>query len=212
MHYNPAKELFLGCDASPYGVGAVLSHRIADRSMKPIAYASRLLNPAEKRYSQLDKEGLAIVFGVKKFHHYLFGRTFTICSDHKPLQHLFSESRPIPQLASARIQRWALTLTHMTTPLSSTQALRWAMLIPSVSCPFQKPQLRCLYQVRLFPHGNIVHLTFSPCITRSLHPNAEFQLLKPPVWPRFSNSNHCIYIRCHLVSLSVKAATKTLPI
>ena len=69
--------------------------------MKPIAYASRSLNPAEKRYSQLDKEGLAIVFGVKKFHHYLFGRTFTICSDHKPLQHLFSASHPIPQLASA---------------------------------------------------------------------------------------------------------------
>ena len=110
-HYDPAQELFLDCDASPYGVGAVLSHRMADRSMKPIAYASRSLHPAEKRYSQLDKESLAIVFGVKKFHHYLFGRTFTICSDHKHLQHLFSASRPIPQLASARIQRWALTLS-----------------------------------------------------------------------------------------------------
>lgn len=82
-----------------------------DGSMKPIAYASRSLNPAEKRYSQLDKEGLAIVVGVKKFHHYLFGRKFTICSNHKPLQHLFSESRPIPQMASARIQHWALTLS-----------------------------------------------------------------------------------------------------
>ena len=40
--------------------------------MQSIAYASRLLNPAEKRYSQIDKEGLAIVFGVKKFHHYLY--------------------------------------------------------------------------------------------------------------------------------------------
>ena len=59
----------------------------------------------------LDKEGLAIVFGVKKFHQYLFGRKFTIYSDHKPLQHIFAESRPIPTLASARIQRWALTLS-----------------------------------------------------------------------------------------------------
>ena len=50
-HYDPAKELFLDCDASPYGVGAVLSFRMTDGSMKPIVYASRLLNPAEKRYS-----------------------------------------------------------------------------------------------------------------------------------------------------------------
>ena len=89
----------------------MLSHRMDDGSDKPIAFASRSLAPAEKKYAQLDKEGLAIVFGVKKFHHFLYGRHFTILSDHKPLQHLFSESRPVPALASARIQRWALTLS-----------------------------------------------------------------------------------------------------
>ena len=47
---------------------------------------------------------------MKKFHQFLFGRHFTIFSDHKPLQHLFSASRPVPTLASARIQRWALML------------------------------------------------------------------------------------------------------
>ena len=82
-----------------------------DGSDKPIAFASRSLAPAERKCAQLDKEGLAIVFGVKKFHPYLFGRHFTILSDHKPLQHLFSESRPVPAMASARIQRWALTLS-----------------------------------------------------------------------------------------------------
>ena len=81
------------------------------RSEKPIAFASRSLTSAEKNYAQLEKEGLAVVFGVKCFHQYLYGRRFVIYSDHKPLKHLFSEDRPVPQLASARIQRWAHLLS-----------------------------------------------------------------------------------------------------
>ena len=52
-----------------------------------------------------------MVHGVKKFHNYLYGRPFQIDSDHQPLSYLFSESRGIPQIASSRIQRWALTLS-----------------------------------------------------------------------------------------------------
>ena len=108
-HFNPDAELHLECDASPYGMGAVLMHKFEDGTFKPVAYASRLLSATEKKYSQLDKEALAIVFGVKKYHQFLFSRKFVIHSDHKPLQHLLSEKKPIPILAPARIQCWALT-------------------------------------------------------------------------------------------------------
>ena len=89
VHFDESKSLMLSCDASRYGIGAVLSHVMSYQSDKPIAYASCFLSIVEQKHSQLDKEALAILFGVRKFHHYLYGRYFIIYSNHKPPMYTF---------------------------------------------------------------------------------------------------------------------------
>ena len=85
----------------------MLSHHLPDGTEQPIAFASRTLTPTEKKYAQIEKEGLACVFGVKRFYSY----PFALVTDHELLVSLFNEQRAIPAHASAWIQRWALTLT-----------------------------------------------------------------------------------------------------
>ena len=108
-HYDVSMPLKLSTDASPYGVAAVLAH-VVDGFERPIAYASRTLSPAEKNYSQLEREALAIMFGIKRFHKYVYGRKFTLVTDNKPLSIIFSPTKDIPTVSALRLQRWALVL------------------------------------------------------------------------------------------------------
>ena len=76
-----------------------------------IQYASRTLSKAEQAYAQIEREGLALVFGVRRFHQYLYGRPFVLVTDHRPLCKIFESKQGILPMAAAWMQRWALTLS-----------------------------------------------------------------------------------------------------
>jgi len=110
-HFDPSLPIKLAGDASAYGIGAAISHVFPDGQERPITFTSRTLSKAEKNYGQIEKEALSLVYGIQKFHQYLYGRNFVLVTDHKPLLTLFGPKKGIPSLAAARLQRWALLLS-----------------------------------------------------------------------------------------------------
>ena len=109
VHFDPKYPIVVTADSSSYGVGAVLSLKIGSDE-RPVCYVSRTLNSAEKNYCQTEREALALVFAVKRFHYYLYGHHFTLVTDHKPLLGLLSLDKPIALQASGRVIRWSLML------------------------------------------------------------------------------------------------------
>ena len=107
-HYDINLPIRMAGNASQYGVGAVISHTMPDGSERPIVFASCALSPSEKWYTQVEKEALSLVFGIKRFYQFLYGRHFMLVTDHKPLTAILGPKNGVPSLAVARMQRWAL--------------------------------------------------------------------------------------------------------
>ena len=79
-------------------------------NFRPVAFASCTLTEAQKNCSQIEKETFSIIFGLKRFRQYLYGRSFVILTDRRPLLSLFGPKNPVNAHATARLQRWALIL------------------------------------------------------------------------------------------------------
>ena len=101
-YFDPSLPVTIQVDASQVGLGAALL-----QNGKPVAFASKALTETERRYANIEREMLAAVFGAERFHTYIYGRSFTIESDHKPLE---SISRKNLADTPARLQRMMLRL------------------------------------------------------------------------------------------------------
>ena len=110
-YFDPEKETVLQVDASTKGLGATLL-----QEDKPVAFASKALTDVESRYANIERELLAVVYGCEKFHTYLYGRSFTVQSDHKPLEsiHLkhLTSAPPRLQRMLLRLQPYSLTIKY----------------------------------------------------------------------------------------------------
>ncbi|CAL8106073.1 unnamed protein product [Orchesella dallaii] len=112
VHFTPNQPIGISADASSVALGVVLFHKDENGHEKPIAYASKVLSQTEKRYSQIEKEGLAIIFGIKKFYKYLCGRQFLLVTDHKPLLTIFGPKSQLPTYVATRLHHWSLYLSQ----------------------------------------------------------------------------------------------------
>lgn len=92
-------------DASPIGLGAILCEIGKDNKPVVVAYASKALTPTEQRYSQTEREALAVVWGCEQYQIYLIGAKFVVWTDHNPLVPMFNS--PSANL-SIRMERWMM--------------------------------------------------------------------------------------------------------
>ena len=102
-HYSMEAEIKLVVDGSPCGLGCVLLQEV-DNQMRPVAYASQSLTDVEKRYAKIEREALAVLYGLQKMHTYIYGRHVTVATDHKPLLTVFTKPSQLIRLGRIVLQ------------------------------------------------------------------------------------------------------------
>ena len=111
-YFDPKSPIVIQCDASSQGLGTCLLQK-----GQPVSFASRALTKTEQKWAQIEKEFLAVVFSIERFHQYIFGLPMTVHSDHKPLETISNKSllkapRRLQSLL-LRLQAYNVTIIHV---------------------------------------------------------------------------------------------------
>jgi hypothetical protein len=154
--YSLDLPLRLTCDASPVEISSILSHGLDTGDEKPIAYASKSLSSSKRNYAQIEREGPAIVFGLKKFAKYLHGREFEIITNNVGIATIFSPSHTKSALGIGIIQRWSLVLLQYQFKIRH----RNGQLIPHADSLSRLPSR--IQETFEAEENNISFLSFSP--------------------------------------------------
>ncbi|KAK2712700.1 hypothetical protein QYM36_011401, partial [Artemia franciscana] len=187
-YFNPTSEdVVLKVDASQHGLGATLT---CDGGI--CAFASRSLSSAEQKYSQIEKEALAIAFACKHFHQCVYGRPVKVLSDHKPLESILSRgisvAPPRLQRLMLQIQPYNLSVEHVPgTSIPVADALS-RLPLPETDAEFER-------ETEVFVHTLFKNVPMSDsrllCIKSSTESDPELSSLTSTIitgWPETRSS------------------------
>ena len=179
-YYGRNQSLTIHSHASEYGLGAALL-----QNNKPIAFASKTLTNVETCYANIERECLSVVFGLERFHTYIYRRHITVYNDHKPLEMITKKPiHPAPpnlQCMLLRLQHYNYTLQYK--PGKEMVLADWLSRLPS-------RKENSLIEV----HQNIQHFSFTPdkisIISGSLERDPILSIVYCPTlhgWPEKAN-------------------------
>ena len=119
IYPDPNKPYKLFTDASDYAVGAVLTQQDDAGLDRPVHYISKTLTTLQRKWATIEKEAWAVVYSLQKLRPYLWGSSFTIYTDHKPLLCLFKQ-----EIRNTRIMRWAVQIAEFQAPIRHIEGKR----------------------------------------------------------------------------------------
>lgn len=156
--YDPNKPLVVSSDASPYGLGCVLSQIIEESHNsrvklveKPVMFASCSLNSAQQKYSQIEREGLGVIFAFQKFYKYIWGRKFKLIIDNAPLKSIFNPIKPLSILATDRLIRWSIFIRSFTFEIEHRKSELLSPADVMSRLPSENKIVEPVYNIELLP-------------------------------------------------------------